>query len=230
MMATYKNAFFLLSILLATKSFAIDIVSHSINGLVFEDASGPYPKLLTKLNDAIGTELSFKVIPVKRAVYHFENKHDDCLLSGNSLTIKNPEKYLVSNPLSEIKLHFFNLQHMPPITSFNDLNQNKLIGGILGIDALYKKVLPKEHKLTLVSSDEQSINMLVAKRVQAILGFIPDLNAHLDILHYDETFVLYHGSDNLICHDTQENRDYLKRINQALEDIKASPTYDEIMP
>jgi len=81
-----------------------------------------------------------------------------------------------------------------------------------------------------VSSDEQSINMLVAKRVQAILGFMPDLNAHLDILHYDEKFVLYHGSDNLICHDTRENRDYLQQINQALEDIKASPTYDEIMP
>jgi len=126
-MATYKNAFFLLCVFLATKSFAINIVSHPINGLVFEDASGPYPKLLTKLNDAIDTEFSFKVIPLKRAVYHFENKHDNCLLSGNSLTIKNPEKYLVSNPLSEIKLHFFNLQHMPPITNFNDLNQNKLI-------------------------------------------------------------------------------------------------------
>ena len=230
MMVTYKNAFFFLYVFLATKSFAINIVSHTINGLMLKDASGPYASVLERVNYMGNTKYSLEVSSLKRALRNFKNKHNDCLLSGNSITLKNPSQYLISEPLSEIKLHFFNMKQHAPISNFDDLAQDKWVGGIQGIEGLYKKVLPRDIQLKLVASDEQNLNMLAANRTQAIVGFLPDLNPYLETLHYDEDFVLYQGSDNLICHDTKEVRRYLKQFNQALIELKASPDYHKIMP
>lgn len=206
---------------------AIEIFTHPINGLIQANGGGSYQLMFHKINAALKRTDPLIVLPFRRALRSFEEDKNACFLSGENAVNLNQNYYISSHPIGSVQLHFFNLRSdEKPITWFSDLKIEAFIGGESGVDKLYKANIPKRFKIEFVASLQQRINMLKAGKVQAILGFIPDLTPYLEHIQYDKNFVLFDGHDRLMCHNTAPMKTYIESINYQLRALNVGHEHE----
>jgi ABC-type amino acid transport substrate-binding protein len=99
------------------------------------------------------------------------------------------------------------------------------------------KLLGQENiELEETNSEETRVKMLFNDRVDAMIGFVPDLHIVAEQLGYPQpesagSLVVWGGRNgtHLVCHDTPENRALIEQFDNVLTKVKTSGRLREIL-
>lgn len=209
---------------------ATTITGVELEHRLFEGNTTQYNKLLSTLQRD-GLAFDVEISPIKRVIRDFIG-HNQCIFPSSLDAIKStaPQYQSIamiqSNPVDYVSLHVFTKQGRPIIRSMSELN-GKTVGLWLGYD------LENFHeglKVTIETTptEEIRVKMLDRERVDAAISFIPDVNIVADKYNiprpnYDKNLALLDNiGASLLCHDTPNNRVFISRFNEMIDDLKAS--------
>lgn len=250
----YKSGFFLAGVLLAATAVAQTTVDAStesnleanleaqgdapikISGVALEyrlreNGSDQYNKLIEKLAEK-KLDFNLVIFPLTRAVRNL-TEGADCIFpsSLNSLGTHFAEQtkgyeFIASNPVDYISMRVFTRQGEKTIAAFNELN-NKKVAIWLGFD---RNIYLQGINATVdeVASEEVRVNMLTKKRVDAIVGFTPDVflaaqKLGVAIPEYNKSLSVFEGEGaSVVCHKNAKNSQFIEQLNTQLEMLRES--------
>ncbi len=196
-----------------------------------------YDLLLQEMAD-MGLEYQLKVLSFKRQVQSFGADPSSCIFPTSTIAAGRllPEiktTLLGSDRVDMTGLVILNRKTDPMIKSLDEL-EGKTIAMWIGLDP--KVFLPgvKYGSVIKVPNDETLLRMLDRKRVDIILGFMPDILLAADKLDLpfpqsSNIWPITKRGTQLVCFDTPENRAFISEFNKRLTIIKASGKLREIM-
>jgi ABC-type amino acid transport substrate-binding protein len=206
-----------------TAHAAPKIAALGISGLFAPDKSGDYDKVLAKVASS-GVEVNYTVFAPARANVEFSSGQYACLAPAIGLPESN-EKLVNSQPLNFVKMYLFSRPGEGPYTSLDQF-RGKRLGARRGMG--YGREL-KNSGVTLefVNTDDQNVQKLAAKRIDAFLAYVPDMwlwasDKKQPLPNHDKEHPLNIHKDMLLCRDTPEVRAYLKLFDAAIVKMRAS--------
>lgn len=207
----------------------IKIAAPYITNLIESDHSGIYQKILNEALQSVPVTTEQRFLPYKRALLAFENSKVDCIYSFTQVLEKELGKSQIisSFPLGAFGYYMFTIKGSSPLTSPDQL-LGLNVGAVIGHDSYYKHRLNKQTKLKMVGSDEQNLKMLAHKRLDAMIGAIPDLTPYVDQLSYSPAHPLVKSYDRMTCHNTPYNQTFIDQLSASLRALKANGSYKEI--
>ena len=242
-----QSVFFLAGMLLVGTAAAQTKVEAeapiSISGVALEyrlreNGNDQYNKLLEALADK---NLNFKLVifPLTRAVRNLMDS-EDCIFpsSLNSIQTHFSEQtkgreFIASNPIDYISMRVFTRQGEKTIASFNELN-DKRVAIWLGFDRnIYLQGV--NAVVDEVVSEEVRVNMLTKKRVDAIVGFTPDVflaaqKLGVPIPEYNKKLSVFEGEGaSVVCHKNAKNLQFIEQLNVQLELLRESGELGKIL-
>lgn len=206
----------------------ISIYAIALEYRLREDGNAQYNKLLSRIIE-LGVEFNLIVRPFKRVFRDFD-KHSGCMfpVSLNTIATTAPQyktlKLIASEAIDRVSLRVFTRTKEEKISKMEQLNGKK-IGLWNGFDP---KIFLKgiEASVEVTPNEEVRVKMLNAKRIDVILGHIPDVilvaeELGLPLPYYDENLAIYHGEGAaVVCHDNAANRQFISKFNDALMQLK----------
>lgn len=233
----YLLLIILLAASLYTTAEPVVVYGYELDYRLKPDGSGHYNKLLQQMQDQ-GLQIDLKVLPMIRATREFENRGRGCMFpaSINAIIANRPEAaelgLIASDPIDRVSLRVLTHANQPVITDLQQL-QGKHVGLWSGLSAA---LLP-DIDLTLehTSSEKVRVRMLHAGRLDAIVGFIPDVllvaeALDLPLPHYHpELALLLDEGAAIVCYDSEDNRKMLARFNTALASLRDQGTLRNIL-
>jgi hypothetical protein len=215
------------AILLCLGSFAVQaapirLVFPQIDGLIEEDGSGIYQRLLAEAVARAGVSYSADVFPKARALSLFLAKKYDGIFTYTQTARERFGKggIIASYPIGAYRGFVFRIKGDPPVTDFGEL-AGKPVGGIVGFEGTYGSAVRAGAVLDLAVSDASNISKLRLRRVFAMLGFLPDLFPELQQLSYSPTLPFFESYDRFTLFNTPENRRFLAPLSSAIEKLHA---------
>ena len=207
----------------------IQIAAPYITSLIESDHSGIYQKILNEALESVPVTTEQHFFPYKRALHAFKNSKVDCIYSFTQVLEKELGKNQVisSFPLGAFGYYMFTIKGSSPLTSPDQL-LGLNVGAVIGHDSYYKHKLNKHTKLQMVGSDEQNIKMLAHKRLDAMIGALPDLTPYVDQLSYSPAHPLVKSYDRVTCHNTPYNQAFIDALSTSLRALKANGSYKKI--
>ncbi|TQV84664.1 transporter substrate-binding domain-containing protein [Exilibacterium tricleocarpae] len=208
----------------------VRIYGHALNYRLQERGEEQYNKLFHQLA-AMGLEFELVVRPLTRVMRRFA-EGSGCFFPTSMNAIKMAVPHLASMPLvasapvDQISLRVFTRAGAGKITDLQQLNGRRV--------ALWNGLDPEIFlqgltvKVETTPSEEVRVRMLEAGRIDAILGFTPDVLLAADALalappHYDESLALFRDEGaSLICHESPVTRRFVAQFDQYLERLKKS--------
>lgn len=173
------------------------------------ELSGPYNRFTAQLP---GIKLIF--IPPSRLELEFEKKYIDCLFPASTVGMPNRTELLESIPLQEIGAFVF---------SFND-NWKSQEQPVFAIRRGYdygnvRGTIPA--RFVELSSDLETAKMLLSGRVEALIGYLPDVMsafAHIGNKrpNYEQANPLYIQKDAVVCHKSGANAQFIETVNKQV--------------
>lgn len=103
------------------------------------------------------------------------------------------------------------------------------MGGLQGVDGTWPEFTAAGIYIELADTDAQNLSKLKAGRIQAFLGFLPDLQPFLDELSYDPARPFFQSYDRLTGRDRPAMRDFLQRLDPVLRDMHRDGTVKRIL-
>nr|WP_324258995.1 transporter substrate-binding domain-containing protein [Cellvibrio fontiphilus] len=247
-----KSAFFLAGTFLAGAFLAgtalaqtnvdaeapVNISGVALEYRLRENGNDQYNKLLETLADK---KLKFNLVifPLTRAVRNLMDGQD-CIFpsSLNSIQTHFSEQtkgreFIASNPIDYISMRVFTRQGEKTIASFNELN-DKRVAIWLGFD---RNIYLQGINATVdeVASEEVRVNMLTKKRVDAIVGFTPDVffaaqKLGVPIPEYNKSLAVFEGEGaSVVCHKNDKNIRFIEQLNVQLELLRESGELGKIL-
>ncbi|WNO11169.1 ABC transporter substrate-binding protein [Teredinibacter sp. KSP-S5-2] len=195
--------------------------------------------LLWKTMAKNGLNYDMTILPLSRTAKMFATV-SDCVFPSSLNSVmnhfqigKSESEFLASEPVDFISMRLFTRQSNDTLSSFKQL-QNKRVAIWLGFD---KDIFLKGITATIdeVESEEIRLKMLMANRVDAIIGFTPDVMIEAEELgypipHFDESLFVFKGEGaSLICHNNAQNQKFVTRFNQTLERLRDSGELQKIL-
>lgn len=216
----------------------IKIAGVALEYRLNENGSDQYNKLLNHLADK---NLNFNVVvfPLTRAVRSLID-NSDCIFpsSLNSLNTHFAEQtkgyeFVASNPIDYISMRVFTRKDEKTIASFSELNDKK-VAIWLGFDRnIYLKGI--NAVVEEVASEEVRVNMLTKNRVDAIVGFTPDVflaaqKLGVPIPDYNKKLSVFEGEGaSVVCHKNAKNTQFIEKFNAQLEALRSSGELGNIL-
>jgi len=228
-----KSFLIILSFLLCSVSIAdgtnFVILAHKIPNLVEENGKGAYQLIMREAARNGGVAFKEEFYPSKRALKMVYNKEALCIyiFSNDAEKELGKDKVITSPAIGMGALYIFTLKGVKPFSSIDEL-KGKTISGTLGAEGYYESLVKKNINIDYATTNEQNIKKLKMGRVDAILGFLPDLNMHLHELSYNPEFTLLKFTDRVTCHNNKEGRKFLKAIAPAIEEMKKNGRVKEL--
>ena len=222
-------------------SFAIsqDIAAIKLPHRLTSDKSTPYRVILENFQNSSKTQSQVFVAPVIRSVRQFFTKKQKCLIptSVNAMHFFHPKemkkfKVIESAPIENVVVKVFSKPGSAPLKRISDLNGKR----IATWNGIYSdKLLPNiEVKVLKINDDIQSLALLKRNRVDYVIGFLPDTPMVAQIsgykeLSYSKNLSLLTTPVHLICHESPESIQFIKKFNSYLKKIKKSGELQRIL-
>jgi ABC-type amino acid transport substrate-binding protein len=215
-----KLVFFILFMLPVLSGFAqVSVVGAQIDDLIQKDKEGPYDQIVLKFLD----ENSYYIRPPKRAIYEFNQKKFDCIYPGNLVYFD--QKVLNSIPVNIAKVFLVTLRGEKKLKKIPEGIKLGIVDGITyGID-----LEGKGFELVATSSEKTNLKMLLAKKVDAILGYFPDFFIALDgeskkQIHYYKDGPVSIIQDVISCHPGVKSEKFLQIANEKIRQLHQDKT------
>jgi ABC-type amino acid transport substrate-binding protein len=205
------------------------IYAISLDYRLDEAGTKHYNQLLGALSEK-GLIFKTKVRPLKRTLLSFKLDKKSCVFpaSLNALVTNDPtieHQSLVSGKtIDHVSLRIFTSPNRPVIKSISELN-NKRVAILNGLnpDFLLKGI---NAQIEITSNEEVPLKMLAHKRLDAIIGHMPDVFLAADELgfskpNFEKTVALFKDENiSIVCHQTQENQKFINQFNDLLSTLK----------
>jgi hypothetical protein len=207
----------------------ITIAAPHITSLIEQDDSGIYQRILGEALTQNTYTIQQEYAPYKRALLSFERKHVDCVYSFTQVMKQKlgDKNIIASYPLGAFAYYIFTQANSKAITTPKQL-EGLRVGAVYGHENYYRHKLNKNITLTMVNKDSQNIQKLSLKRIDAMIGAIPDLQPYTDSLSYSTEHPLVQSFDRITCHNNVKNRGFIEEISSSLMQMKHSGRYQDI--
>jgi ABC-type amino acid transport substrate-binding protein len=217
---------------------AQQIYGVSLEYRLQEKGSTQYNALLMHM-EQLGLKFNLTIRPLTRVIRGFKN-HKGCMFpsSRSAMDEYTTPQYkhlslIESYSVDYISLRVFTNTGDEKIARLEQLT-GKRVGLWLGYDPnTFLKGINATIEIT--PSEKIRIKMLAAGRVDAIIGFTPDVMLAADALnvplpHYDDALALFQNvGASLVCHDTPTNRVFITKFNRILGSLKKTGKLKEIL-
>mgnify|MGYP000163540265 CR=1 FL=1 len=202
----------------------IEFAGMAIPGLLEADGSGAYYKVFKAVAADSGLEVNLTVMPVARAIHEYNIGNYLGLFPGTLSITTLPT--LASIPFNQVKLLIFSSHNSQTIGSLSDLKGLR-VGRVRGVK--YPNTVNESPGIvTFVKDEQQNIKMLMAGRIGAFFGLVPDVYLALESLKLTYPLAVnksksYMGvDDTFMLTDTPLHNEYIKKINRVIKNMKAS--------
>lgn len=241
----------IVTFLLSQQAFANEpIIIHQTFLTERLDADGTkgYNKYLAGILKHYEGEVKLDISPIKRSARRFAKDPSSCLFPSNirALRTATPElkdaELIKSLPVDYVSFNVYvpTGQNVP--TRLEDLNGMRLghASGSVGPNLLKGKNL--DVSFLRVTTDEQLVKILVSGRVDAILGFHPDVAITFNRLEqvdliYSPQLTLFKVPVSIICHPNKKTTSFISYMDQAIISLNKSGkakkhlgVYSEVIP
>ena len=209
----------------------VRIAMPVITGLICEDGQGLYQQILREAASRAGLVYYTMVFPQKRALLVFkkDTSWDGIFTFTDTVRAYFPgETILATYPFGAYLGYIFTHRGTRALTTAEDL-RNLTVGGIRGFEGTWPQFTAAGIAIELVDTDAQNLAKLKAGRIQAFLGFLPDLHDSLEELSYDPDKPFFQSYDRLNGRDTPAMREFLERLDPILRMMHKDGTIRRIM-
>ena len=229
---------FLLTLLISVlcKTAYADSSSQLIYGIdldyrLSENGKTQYNALLKELEEQ-GLLFKSVIRPLRRSQASFKRDTKSCIFPATISAIKandtsfDNQKLLQSIPIDQVSLRVFTQSEKPFVSSLDELEGKKVavVNG-LNPDIFFPDI---NMSVEFTANEEARVKMLDAGRIDAVLGFLPDVLLAAEALNlpppiYDkELSVVSDEGVSFICHDTKMTRNFLKSTNKIIYKLKTN--------
>ncbi len=199
----------------------VDLVFVNLPTLISNEPGkqGKYNQAFDQILPHFSGHLNNIFMPPTRAYLAFSKGMKDCIFPANSSTINNHKSLIVSKSFGEAHAHVFTLSARPVIKDSKALEGLRL-GIRRGFDYGGYNFSSSIDTIE-VDSIEQNLMMLASERIDAFVAYEPDAltvfaqNPEISI-HRDKGFTIYSQFDQIACHQSPTNLDFITQINQAM--------------
>lgn len=216
----------------------IEIIGATIAGRLDENPQSGYNLLFKRLLPSETHYFKFQQYPLRRAMRKFEQSKRVCLVPASITTITvlshvGGEDLVESDPIDLVSSHFLTAPNTVPITSVQMLAGKRLAvrqGVALGhFDDPALKI-----ELIRPPTEITAINMLLAGRVDAIYGWVPDIQILADrhklpLPTFDPELALFKSTIHVVCRKFGGMEDLMKIVNLRLKALKESKELQKIL-
>ncbi len=229
---------FLISFCAALYADERQIYAYTLDYRLDEAGTGHYNILLENMQKE-GLHFNLLARPLKRAIRYFEEDFNSCIFptSINALKTTFPDlptdKMIASTPIDRVSLRIFTLPDKPIIQKLQDL-EGKKVALWNGLDpGIFLKDINVDVENT--PNEEVRVRMLNANRIDAILGFVPDVYLASEKLglkppHASKEISLFNDEGaSLVCFNTSDNQLFISEFNSILDELKKSGKLREIL-
>lgn len=209
----------------------VRIAMPEITNLITQDGQGLYQQILKEAASRAGLEYYAEVFPQKRALSVFKNDTSWDGIFTFTDTVRSyylKETILATYPFGAYRGYIFTPKGTPALATVDDLKDLR-VGGLRGFYKTWPQFTEAGIEIELVDSDDQNLAKLSVGRIQAFLGFLPDLYDSLEELSYDPTRPFFQSFDRLNGRNTPLMRDFLERLNPFLKEMHEDGTIRRIM-
>lgn len=195
------------------------------------DGSGFYNDLAKLVLPTSVGKIDYEILPYKRAKRAFLASKTSCLYP-NSLgylvstgTIKKPDSFIGSRSVVAAQSRIFSPHGIKPPASASDL-KGLHVAYALGSDVANLLKGSGAH-FVAVSDEVGKARMLLEGRTDLLVAVLPDAKFVFDSLGtdlppYDPSYSLDSTEIGVVCHDTEENRAFIKAFDRNLKGLVSS--------
>lgn len=214
----------------AVADSGIRLAVPDITSLLTENQDGVYQKILHRALEAMDVEVRESFYPYKRALLVFELGEADCIYSFTEVLAQRlgEDAIIASFPLGKFSYYLFTSKEDKPVSKLERL-EGKAVGAVIGHETYLDKVLDG-HGINVIwsKSDAQNVAMIEHQRFSAMIAAVPDIRPFLDKLSYDPEQPLLESYDRLTCHNTEENRRFLRELSAEMARLKEDGVYQQL--
>lgn len=207
----------------------VTLFTIDIPGLIGDNQGYHYNQLFEHISKSIDYRINVVSIPGRRLERVYALTGKGCAFPDYRAPVKtNPIK---TDYFNSVKVYVVTLKDQPLLT-VEELAGLK-VGTVAGYTYDFLDISRVGHNFIL-ANERQSFDMLSRRRMDAIISYFPDLPlvitpAEMATLHYHEDKNYYSGGERLACHDTDENRDFIKQFNKALSQAIEDNSLENIL-
>ncbi|NVJ71264.1 MAG: transporter substrate-binding domain-containing protein [Alphaproteobacteria bacterium] len=200
-----------------------------------QDGSGFYNELFSALtSEGLNGQVDYKPMPYRRARTQFKASRSACLYPSALSVLKaggdDQPGLLESQSLFQAQEHIFTRPDSQPPRSLADL-RGKTVAIPTG--SIMAKILKGSGaRLITVHDETAKAQMLMTGRVDMMAGMLP--NEHLifaslgtHMAAYDEDFTLLEAGIGVVCHDTPENRSFIRTLDDRIKSLQQTSAFRE---
>jgi len=215
---------------LFTPVMAIDLILPLVDGWAETNGRGfgaEVANLIIQNGDFPDTRI--KYLPFARAMHEFEIKKYGCLLGGDQDLMKKFTgiESISSDPILESKFVIYSNKEDKVAHLINDIKGYK-VGYVLGGSLSAYGVEDIETTFIPIPNSENGFKMLEFGRINYFIHYFPEKIELVKDSVFDPSLSLVEYSDRFQCHNSSVHFDFLKKVNNSLQEIKDAGFYDEV--
>jgi hypothetical protein len=225
----------LLGITFITYSVSHTFANTTIYGLKLKNRfelklENSYPKLFRDFNTYSKNENKIIIQPIARAINNFIKDSASCVSPSNigSLDIFYPDlskthSVIESIGIENVKMKIFSRSGEKAPSSISQLQNKKIVSWIGTDPKLIITDIPFDQ--IEVTSPKQALSLLYSKRIDYLIGFIPDTlleakTSNFPIPNHDSNLNLINSKTRLVCHNTKKNQELISKFNEFISTLK----------
>lgn len=225
----------------------VHVIGFEVPQLLPLEGDGPYTRVMDALGRrAKGQSFAFTRSPVRRAIRDLvsDTPIADCIFPTDVRNVADmgldANDFLQSDPVNFARVHVFTAPGLPKITHMDQLHgMSVAFTEGYGFGPTLTPLITGEqtvlgHRIP-VSSSVQSMRLLLKyKRVDAVIGYLPE-----DVLvakalglprpNFDPDNSFFEVAERIVCHRNPRNRAFLQAINGALDAQRRSGELSRIL-
>lgn len=219
-------------------SHSEEVIGLELQYRLRKDNTAHYNKMWEKLVD-MGLSRDISVLPLKRAFRDYSADGNSCLFPTSMQSLKASFPQFANADLIETKsvdyvtLTILTLPDQPKITETAQLD-GKRIAMWNGLDPKLFFADVNVHVET-TNDDATQLKMLNNKRVDAVVGFIPDIFLAADSIQspypkYEGNLRFFDRNQvSMVCFNKPENKAFITEFNQLITQLKDSGELQKIL-
>lgn len=205
-------------------------------GLQTPDSPGLYGELISGVLERADVAYELRVYPLRRTFRAFFRGDADCVWGLDSRMLRqfneDQRPLLDSEPLFTSTQHVFMAPDTPALGSLSDLAGKRV--GLQYHSNLRTALEQVSAEIVTVTDNDTKVRILVNRRVEAVVGWIPDLlvafrNVGADPVWINPVLKVTEADVGIACHESDTTRKFLEKANAAITEFAGSPAYYGIL-
>lgn len=197
------------------------ISSYRIDNVLDEGADSPYSMIIREVSRRSGIPIKIEYFPPARAITIFDDGEADCVVPIDRLFFDRYANFYQTRPLNLAKAYIFTRHADKMLNRVQDL-KGLTVGAQQGVQ--HGKEIDEGLELVRVQSLASLVKMLNQKRLDAFIGYLPDMYEIYKGLgekphqHDLDNPVVIHR-DSLTCKVTPQNRAMIEGFDKTIADL-----------